>query len=123
MGKLGGRCRAIPPEFAAALEDGTANVEDFDPDAEDADNELLIAGRAWCPRGQRGCRRCVPRLADEMISAGEAEEVSETCQQLMGETSDRRVSDELGAIFDSHQKAMLPAPSRLGRMLGGLIGR
>ena len=58
-----------------------------------------------------------------MISAGEAEEVSETCQQLMGETSDRRVSDELGAISIRAEQALRPAPSRLGRMLGGLIGR
>ena len=58
MGKLGVHCRAIPPEFAAALEDGTADVEDFDAyaedaDAEDADDELLVAG----PRGPKGPTR------------------------------------------------------------------
>ncbi len=98
MGKLGVHCRAIPPEFAAALEDGTADVEDLDADAEDADNELLVAGRAWSQEGNANAGVVFRALADEMISAGEVDEVAETCQQLMGETSDRRVSDELGAI-------------------------
>ena len=47
MAKLGVHCRVIPPDFAAALEDGTAGVEEFDADAGDAGNELLVAGRAW----------------------------------------------------------------------------
>ncbi len=52
-------------------------------------------------------------LANEMISAGEAEEVSETCQQLMGETHDRRMIDELGALSIRAQQRLKPAPSRL----------
>ncbi len=61
MGKLGVHCREVPPDFVAALEDGTADLEEFDAIAEDEDNELILAGLGVGRRRRCGRRHCLSR--------------------------------------------------------------
>ncbi len=123
MGKLGVHCRAIPPDIAAALEDGTADLEDFELDADDADNELILVGRAWTQGAGADAGTVFRALAEEMISAGQAEEVSESCQQLIGETTDRRIIDELSILSILAQQKLKSAPFRLQSALHRFIGK
>lgn len=125
MGKLGVHCREVSPEFVAALEDGTASLEEFDAIAEDeeGDNELILAGRAWAEGADANAGIVFRALAEEMISAGEAKEVSESCQQLIGETTDRRIIDELSTLAILAQQKLKPAPSRLQSVLQRFIGK
>ncbi len=120
MGKMGVHCRTVPPEFVEALEDGTGDPEEFLDEEEES--ELLLTGRAWIEQRNTDAGLVFHALAEEMISAGEAEEVAETCQQLMGETSNRSVSDELAVISLGAQQRLKPRTSRLGGFLGRLIG-
>jgi hypothetical protein len=121
MGKLGVHCQAVSSDVFDAPEQGDCVPEEFFDDEEES--ELLLAGRAWIEQRNADAALVFHALAEEMISAGEAAEVAETCQQLMGETSDRSASDELARI-SLHAQQELPAPtSRLGRFFGRLIGR
>lgn len=119
MAKLGVHCQQMPPDFELGLEEDAADGEEL---AED-ESELLAAGRVWCHDGNADAGVVFRALANEMIAAGEAEEVTETCQQLMGETHDRRMIDELGTISIAAQQVLKPAPSRWASTLRALIGR
>jgi hypothetical protein len=122
MGKLGVHCQAISPDLAAALEDGTADVEDFDADTSDADSELILAGCAWTQGADADAGIVFRALAEEMIAGGQAKEVSEACQQLIGEASDRCIIEELSVLSSRAQQRLEPAPSRLRNILHRFIG-
>jgi hypothetical protein len=111
MAQLGVHCQQLPADFdLATLED----EDDEDAVAElpePEESELLVAGRAWLKESQLGARDVFCALADEMIATGDAEEVTDTCQQLMGEIGDNRALDELGFLFARAQQYLrLAAP-------------
>jgi hypothetical protein len=121
MGQLGVQCRKVSSEFVADLENEEAALGDL-PDDPDED-ELLLAGRAWAQEADSNARIVFHALAEELIAAGQAEAVAEACQQLMGESDDRRIIDELGALSVRAQQRIEPHQSRLHNFLGRLIGR
>jgi len=108
MAQLGVHCQQVPADFdLATLEDANGLVELPEP----LDSELLMAGRAWLGEGDLGAHEVFCALANEMIAIGEAEEVTDTCRQLMGEINDSRVLDELGYLFARAQQHLrLTAP-------------
>jgi len=119
MGKLGVHCRQLPPDFELGMEDNADDLDEFEDEEED---DLLTAGRAWALNSNEDAGVFFRDLADEMIAAGEAEEVADTCQQLMGEAGKSQASDELAKLSLRAQQRLEPQP-RLFNFLGRLIGR
>jgi hypothetical protein len=120
MAKLGVHCQQVPPDFfSPGFEADAADDEEF----AEGESELLAAGRAWCHDGNADAGVVFRAMTKEMIAAGEAGEVAETCQQLMGEISDRRMIDELSALSISAQRTLKPAPFALANAVRGVVGR
>jgi hypothetical protein len=112
MNQLGVHCKKVP---------GDTEVMLADDDIED--HELLAAGRAWIHDSDADAAMVFRALACEMIDSGESEEVAETCQQLMGETEDDDLSDELGKLSIRAQQQARPAGGPIAWALSRLIGK
>jgi len=62
-------------------------------------------------------------LAEEMIDTGEAEEVAETCQQLLGEVSDPHAIPELTELSLRAQQHLSSTRHGWGSFLRRMIDR
>ena len=121
MGKLGVNCRQITPEQAECLLIGEADA-DFEPFEDDYDDELLAAGRAWAD-GEESAGVVFRSLAEEMIEDGKAQQVAETCQQVLGVNPPKHIREELIRLSLGAQQLLPPPPSRLRHFFHRLIGR
>ncbi|MBU4270992.1 MAG: hypothetical protein KKA28_03890 [Planctomycetes bacterium] len=124
MGKLGVNCRQVPPELAEQLlvAEADGDLEPFEDDLGDDDDELLAAGRAWAD-GEKSAGVVFRSLAEEMIEAGEAQQVAETCQQVLGVNPPKHIREELMRLSLGAQQRLPPPPSRLRHFFHRLIGR
>jgi hypothetical protein len=66
--------------------------------AESEKNQLLGLGRDWCEEEDAEAAAQFRSLTDEMIRAGQAQDVVEVCNHLMGESPPRPILNELMAI-------------------------
>ncbi len=65
--------------------------------AEPPDSDLLKIGRTWCA-GEEGAGTVFRALADQMVSDGQADQVADTCQQLIGERPPTGIFRQLSAM-------------------------
>ena len=84
------------------------------------ENQLLIVGRVWTQGEDPDAGVVFRALAEEMIAGGEPVQVTETCEQLIGEGARLRVVDELTALSHSAQQRLQPVPPRWHNALGHL---
>lgn len=125
MDKLGVNCRQVPPELAEQLlvAEADGDPEPFENDYDDDyDDELLAAGRAWAD-GEESAGVVFRSLAEEMIEDGKAQQVAETCQQVLGVNPPKHIREELIRLSLGAQQLLPPPPSRLRHFFHRLIGR
>jgi hypothetical protein len=122
MGKLGVHCHDVSPELAASLLDGRADFADLADEVEEEESELLAAGRAWVHDRNADAGVVFRSMAREMVADGDAEGVAETCQQLIGETHDRKAIEKLSLLSIDAQRCVEPQ-SAWGRIVGAVLGQ
>jgi len=88
MRKAGVRCEVLPED---------------DEVPQQQDSDLLRIGRAWCA-GEEEAGTVFRALADQMVTDGQAEQVADTCQQLIGERPSTNIFRQLSAMAIEAQR-------------------